>query len=554
MNLRSTTFPLAAALLVAGGLLVSGVFDAAPLPTDVGEAAPVREAPRTVTHETGHLVATGASAATERADVRRAAVEAQESSAVALSSATDPADEGLTDELVDLRGVLWDARGMPIEGGTVSVNAPFGTTRTDDEGEYDLRLRRDVDHIDVVATHPEHGLRRVEYEMSTDYIDCYLDITFHAGARAELLVVDTEGEPVAGAEVRLWKQDAELTPGVVIGSGERRAQLWQHRLLGGTDVRIAFSDEHGAATLGGLAPGAYQLSVECTGFMPFQRRDALVRELALAELGEVVLDRGNAVSGWVRDCAGQPLADVPVKGFFDFAYYEVRTDTSGRFTLGGIPRTVAAGELLVQSPSGGTFWDPQVAVGAAELVLDLCPGALQLDVRDSVSDARVSGPATVELDGIESGGVLFGTGFEPVRTVTLEAGVARLSEVPSNTVAITLRCDGHYPTRRLLTADERLGPVRVELESSPGLELDLAALGASSGAPVHVELTERSEDGFRQRKVTARSIAGAVFHVDAKHFPLDAPVTVAAGSTRRVVYEKAAGERLPAEKVRVGSD
>jgi protocatechuate 3,4-dioxygenase beta subunit len=189
-------------------------------------------------------------------------------------------------------------------------------------------------------------------------------IVLERGATIVGKVLDSEGQPVRGAELTLaLSQEAMLSQG----------SSWSGGPLG-----RAASDAAGSFAIPHLAPGRFELQVKRKGFVQLSMPQVEVpARTARVDLGALTLERGAVIEGRVTDPAGVPLPDAEVDaspaqsplagGFFGAgSFAAARTDSAGRFRLedlhrgerfdlsvehpGHVPAVVRAVEAPTQDP------------------------------------------------------------------------------------------------------------------------------------------------------------------------------------------------------------
>jgi hypothetical protein len=162
------------------------------------------------------------------------------------------------------------------------------------------------------------------------------DVALEREAIATGRAVDDGGAPLAGVEVRLWRQRPQSLP---------REKLRESRLVYLPELMRVVSGADGRFTLRGLWAGTAQLRIRAPGHVR-QQRDLGLAESATLDLGDVVLPAGSSVAGRVVDGAGAPVvgarvlvADGEIKGgmVFDMGY-GYRTATTRSTTRSGRPR------------------------------------------------------------------------------------------------------------------------------------------------------------------------------------------------------------------------
>ncbi len=347
--------------------------------------------------------------------------EAQPLESASRSPSLDPADQGSDlapsmeagdTNLLRVSGRVVDESARPIAGAEVMLhlsrrtrmrldltihyfNAPvpwadFPSTVTDAQGRFVLEAEEAAD-MDGRRSNPEHlpsstavvvshqGLRGLaERVPGSDWAVDMDDLVLLPGVVVVGRVLDKHSVPLEGADVRL--------PHMAWGDG-RVTEAWT--LL--RDLIRTSSGPDGRFRLDTNWVGDFRFEVSLAGKQPWQGRKTLHLG-KVADLGDVVLQTGGAVSGRVTDTTGEPLPDVRIKlrpqQFVqqwpgeDIALRDLRTttrsssgareeetqsDEQGLFLFDALPPT----SYRVYAMKEG--FEPQV-------VGDVEPGALPLEV------------------------------------------------------------------------------------------------------------------------------------------------------------------------------
>ncbi|WP_158625107.1 carboxypeptidase-like regulatory domain-containing protein [Corallococcus terminator] len=223
-----------------------------------------------------------------------------------------------------LEGTVRDDQGRPLEGVRLEVNrqhlgnAPIPEALTDEAGHY--RLGPLLASAMKLSLTRAHFMNKVESIPHRDGVARTWDFTLARAVSVEGSVVDTEGRPLAGVEVR-------LSP---VGVTSRLFRDRASRLDEST-----VSDEAGRFLLDTEQEGPGRLSASATDFISTEV-DVKVPSTEV----RVVLQQGASVSGTVVDAKGQPMTDVTLK-LWDTtpASGEARSGTvdgQGGFSLRGL--------------------------------------------------------------------------------------------------------------------------------------------------------------------------------------------------------------------------
>lgn len=244
-------------------------------------------------------------------------------------------------------------------------------------GVYDLLAEK--------AGLPESRLRSVPTGTSEAVI------LLQPGVTVRGLLVSSASLPAAGLTVRLAAQAQEAAipfPGM----GDLVATA--NRILGEREL-LAVSGEKGTFEFAGIAPGRYQLEIQEAGYLKFQRPVEVPAGRKI-DLGVLRLDSGEAISGFVRTPAGEPIAGALVSAFSEGINFfsmggavndmvsgrnRAGTDAAGRFQLQGLGR--GKYRVLAQAQGHGGALQEKVQSGGDPIVLVLEPG---IRIRGQVTD------------------------------------------------------------------------------------------------------------------------------------------------------------------------
>jgi protocatechuate 3,4-dioxygenase beta subunit len=218
-----------------------------------------------------------------------------------------------------LEGFVVDAQGQPAAGAEVQVSgrgAPQQVT-TGEGGGFSVEVASGA-HTVSARRGAEAGSLDKPVVVGAGRTVRDVRVRLGAGASIEGRVVARAGKtPVAGASV-------DISPADSAGDSGRTT-----------------TDGAGAFAVRGLAPGSYDVSVNAPGYSQLIRRGLTVAAGERFPV-EVELAGTGAVAGVVRDAAGQPVEGVLVRGGdrwgggLGTTAAEARTDTEGRYELGGL--------------------------------------------------------------------------------------------------------------------------------------------------------------------------------------------------------------------------
>lgn len=377
-------------------------------------------------------------------------------------------------EAAVIEGFVVDAQGNPASGAEVQVGG----------------------HVPQVATTGQGGGFSVEVEAGQ------YTVSARRGDEAGSLdkpVSVAAGKTVRDIRVKLG-QGAVLEGRVVArstGAVVSGAHVDVSPYGSNGDSGRAVTDDSGHFSVGGLAPGSYDLVVSAPGFSTVQRRALTVASGDRFPV-EIQLSGTGAVEGQVKDSAGQPLQGVQVAGGSSWGgslgdtMAQSRTDADGHYRIEGL----AAGALLLSAMRQGA------TLGARQRVEVTEGGTARADF-------------TLDETGTVEGVVRPATGSLPAEPVTVTAfqmgegmrfrmggaDMARVEVDASGSFQMTLP-PGRYSLQVMSRAR---GPFRGREASSVQVEV---------GKTAHVELTWQNE-----RPQETASLQGVVLEPDGTPSP-----------------------------------
>jgi hypothetical protein len=256
-----------------------------------------------------------------------------------------------------LFGFVTDSADLPVAGADISAQPPATDSITD---IFAIRPQRAVSAEDgsfrmagIVYNNPYRLTIQAEgfasfaidlppYEPGATAAP--LRIRLPEGRRVRGRVVDTDGRPVAGAEVRLrWPE-------------EKRPRFASRRDTDATQP--VATDEQGAFLIAGVSTGEYDVNVSHTEYVSPGDLPAEVPEgREEIDLGEFTLVPGAAILGVVVDPDEEPVEGA-VARFRSYGQDRdqertARTDADGNFRLGGLPHEQI--ELTVEAEGYAMF-------------------------------------------------------------------------------------------------------------------------------------------------------------------------------------------------------
>jgi len=220
--------------------------------------------------------------------------------------------------------------GLPVAGASVraQIVSPDGQQsqfvgwgRTDDAGVFRIQSVPPLAPFTVTITHDSYKELKVENVRASDRQQ---DFVMDPGLRVAGIVVDPDGDPVAGAQLYI-------------------------SVPGGFNKRVtAGVDGHFEA--GGLAEGTYQITVQESGLNLI--RGQSVQVTAGDHSLRIVVQRGESISGMVVDAEGQGVSGLRLEALDASGNVVASTwvwDDAGSFQLRGVPR----GTYTLRATTGG---------------------------------------------------------------------------------------------------------------------------------------------------------------------------------------------------------
>jgi len=204
----------------------------------------------------------------------------------------------------DVTGTVIDMFGQGVAGADVWVTMPTTRRRnvvvahTDADGAFTVKqLSADCFFgARAAGYHPSKPLS-IEHLLK-EGSDMNVTLALPgAGTAVKGWVLDPDGDPVAGARVRVGEQDGQLTRGPSGVEGPA------------PPIEVLTADD-GSFTAGGIVPGEVQLAVSAEGW-PIWVGTFLGQEGASARV-EIQLEHGAWVSGHLTDETGAPIDNIHV--------------------------------------------------------------------------------------------------------------------------------------------------------------------------------------------------------------------------------------------------
>lgn len=304
----------------------------------------------------------------------------------------------------------------------------------------------------------KHGVALKAGETSRDVL-----FVLALGLQARGRVVDGQGQPIAGAEVRISPADRSG-----MGMGIRVLSRMMRQ-----DKPNAVSGRDGSFVATGLEEGEVAATVTREGFAEKSFSGLSVQSKEANEWTPFTLNTGAAITGVVRDGQGAPVVGASVGAFGEAGgVREATTDLDGIFRLDGYPADRA---LMVNVRAEGYAWlQRSVTPPAENLVLVLKTAGT---LRGRVEDADTKRPITdfaVGSSPPRSGGFMMRMGGPNDRAFQSADGSFELTDVTPGRWIVRATAAGYRAAE--------LGPVELaEGETKDGLVLTLKKGGTLSG-------------------------------------------------------------------------
>jgi protocatechuate 3,4-dioxygenase beta subunit len=262
-----------------------------------------------------------------------------------------------------------------------------------------------------------------------------LGLVMKRGFEARGHVVDSGGQPIAGAEIRL-------------SPVERGGARFGFQLAGvNREKPDAESGADGTFRVAGLEAGEYALAVSRDGYAPKRVPSVTIAEKGPNEWPAVVLAAGVPIAGVVRSSKGDPVVGAEVFAFADGTSRNSRTDPEGKFRLDGYG---ADRRVMINVRADGYApLQRQITPSPEEVVLVLTTSAT---IRGRIEDAATKRPVTdftasyADSRGQLAGGVRVVMGLdEREKAFQSPDGSFELSNVPPGKWSVRAASPGYRP-------------------------------------------------------------------------------------------------------------
>jgi hypothetical protein len=268
-----------------------------------------------------------------------------------------------------------------------------------------------------------------------------LTIVLKKGLAARGTVVDAQGQPVAGAEVRVGLREGGL-----------RGARFQIRAIGmDREKPDAVSGANGAFSVAGLSVGQYQVSVSKEGFALKTVPSADVKAEGENVWPPIALAPGISLGGMVQDSAGQAIPGaliLVIEPGGPTRPTNTTTGTDGKFRLDGLTADHAL-MLNVTADGYGTA-QRNVTPPASDVTITLKSSAI---IRGRVEDADTKTPIADFSVGTRAGGggpgrflaVMGGADAGGDKAFHAEDGSFELGSVPPGKWTVHASASGYRP-------------------------------------------------------------------------------------------------------------
>ena len=213
-------------------------------------------------------------------------------------------------------GLVLSPQGMGVEGARVmwawqvvrdleQISLPGTITTTDKDGRFIWRGPRPVRGSIIVAVHPDFAPGYVRMERPAERNEEPVVVRLKEPGSVFVSVLDTEGNPIPSAKVKLRPLDVP--------------RAWLHlsgpclqHLYEGAPPWIGVTGADGSVFLKGLPVGKYAVNVQRRYYVPAEDNPAVVLVARNTSLS-LVMKQGRTVQGIVVDADGNPIPKAKIR-------------------------------------------------------------------------------------------------------------------------------------------------------------------------------------------------------------------------------------------------
>lgn len=426
-----------------------------------------------------------------------------------------------------ISGRVTDEKGQPVAGARVRIAREMGIRRmlrgamsnpasflggqgvlTSSDGAFRLRGLEPEKNISLEAAKTGFATAR-KPGLSIKAGDAVKDVALvvRRGIEAKGKIVDAQGQPVAGAEIRAVRRE----------EGAMGGARMQMRMMGlNSDRPDAVSGADGAFALKGLEEGQYTLTVARDGFARKTVPSLEVRASTENAWPPITLASGAPIAGTVRDTAGGPVSGAQL-----FALdiggggrpQNATSDAEGKFRLEGF--TAERPILVNVSAQGFATQQKNVTPPVSDLAIVMKTSG---SVRGRVEDADTKKPVTdftvAPIGGRGGMGgvqIAFGGRGGGDQTFQSEDGSFELTNVPAGKWTIRGTSAGYRAAEvsgvEVGEGETRAGIV-LSLKRGGGLSGRVADLRGTAIANAAVAWHPAESQGGAMGAMVARAIGG----------------------------------------------